>query len=70
MAVLKSKDAKKMSLKERADKLKELRFELVRASVATQKATSKTKEIKRAISRLYTFSASHKTETKDALKKK
>ena len=39
------------------EKLKELRMELVRASVAANRGTAKTKEIKRAISRLYTANA-------------
>lgn len=66
MALLKSKDIAKMPQKDRENKLKELRFELVRASVTANKASAKTKEIKRAIARLISFSNSGK----EALTKK
>ena len=55
MAILKAKEVSKMSRKDRDDKLKELRMELVRANVTANKTNAKTKEIKRAISRLITF---------------
>lgn len=58
MAILRAKDVAKMLQKDRDEKLKELRFELVKAGVAANKSTAKTKEIKRAISRLMTFSKS------------
>jgi ribosomal protein L29 len=60
MALLKNKDISKMSDKDRESKIKELRFELVRAGVTANRASAKTKEIKRAISRLITFSKSAK----------
>ena len=53
MAILKAKDARKLSDKERTDKLKELRLELIKANVAANKSGKiKIKEIKRTISRL------------------
>ena len=52
MAVLKMKDAKTMNKKERDEKLSELSFSLVKANVTANKASAKTKEIKRAIARL------------------
>jgi ribosomal protein L29 len=55
MAVLKSKDIVKMSKDEVNSKLKDLQFELVKASTGANKASAKTKEIKRAIARLLTF---------------
>ena len=58
MAIIKSKEISKMSPKERLEKLKELKFELVKANVTANKTNAKTKEIKRAISRLLTFSKS------------
>jgi len=64
MAILKSKDIVKMPQSERESKLKELRLELVRAGVTANKATAKTKEIKRAISRLITFTKNDKGEQK------
>ena len=54
MAILKSKDIRKMSQKEIAGKISELKLELTRANVTANKANSKTKEIKRTISRLMT----------------
>lgn len=55
MAVLKTKDIQKMTLSEREEKLKALQLELVKANVTAQKSTAKTKEIKKAIARLYTL---------------
>jgi len=55
MAVLKIIDARKLSVKERADKMKELQLELVKAGATSNKAKAKTKEIKRAIARLLTL---------------
>ena len=60
MALLRTKDIAKMTDKERESKLKDLRFELIKAGVTANKANSKTKEIKRAISRLISFSKSGK----------
>ena len=67
MALLKQKDIAKMSDKDREDKLKDLRFELIKAGVTANKTNAKTKEIKRAISRLITF---NKSPQKEALNKK
>lgn len=64
MAILKAKDAKKLSPKERQEKLKELKLELVKANVTANKTNAKTKEIKRAISRILTFNKSNKEELK------
>ena len=58
MALLRMKDIKKMNEKEIKSKLNELRLELVKAGVTANKTNAKTKEIKRAISRLLTFSKS------------
>ncbi len=55
MSILKFKDISTMDSKSRSEKMKDLRMELIRAKVGTQKATAKTKEIKRAIARLNTF---------------
>lgn len=66
MAILKAKDISKMAEKDREEKLKDLRLELVKAKVTANKANAKPKEIKRTIARLITFSKSGK----EALKKK
>lgn len=61
MAILRARDIIKMDTKARAEKLKDLRMELVRSKVTAQKSLGKTKEIKRAIARILTFNASEKT---------
>ena len=61
MALLKIKDAVKMTEKERKEKLKDLKFELVKSNVTANKAGAKTKEIKRAISRLMTIDKFNKS---------
>jgi len=66
MALLRFKDIEKMPQKDRDEKMKELRFELVKAGVSANKTNAKTKEIKRAISRLMTLNNS----VKEALNKK
>lgn len=55
MAILKSKDIKKMNAEELEAKLKELKFELIRGGATANRAASKTKELKRALARLYTY---------------
>lgn len=64
MAILRMDAIRKMNPKERTEKIKELRFELIRASVTANKASAKTKEIKRALSRLITLNNSAKEELK------
>ena len=64
MALLRYKDISKMSPKERESKLNELKFELSRANVTANKANAKTKEIKRAVSRLLTFNNTQKSVLK------
>lgn len=60
MALLKMSEIKKMDGKERKEKLKELRLELIRSNVGSNKTNTKSKEIKRAIARLITFNKSRK----------
>jgi ribosomal protein L29 len=56
MAVLKKKDIKNMSEKEKKQKLNDLKFELVKRKSGTNKQNkTKTKEIKKAIARLLTI---------------
>jgi ribosomal protein L29 len=56
MTLLKYSEIEKLDKKQRETKLKDLRFELIKASVTANKTNAKTKEIKRAISRLLTYS--------------
>jgi len=72
MAILRNKDIQKMSKKEREDKLNELKLELIKANVTANKANAKTKEIKRAISRLLTYSRTEmiSNSQRERLKKK
>jgi len=62
MAILKASEAKKLSLKEIQEKIKELKLELIKANVTANKTNAKTKEIKRVISRLLTFNKISKEE--------
>ncbi|MEK6844314.1 MAG: 50S ribosomal protein L29 [Nanoarchaeota archaeon] len=55
MVNLKFKEIIKMGKNEMNEKLKELRFELIKANVTANKTNAKTKEIKRAIARLMTY---------------
>jgi len=64
MALIRFKDAQKMTEKDRAEKLKDLKFELVKAGVTANRTNAKTKEIKRAISRLLTINNSGKEALK------
>lgn len=68
MAILRQKDIVKMNDKERETKFTELKMELVKAGVTANKQNAKTKEIKRAISRLLTYKNAN-TPNKEALKK-
>lgn len=54
MAIIRQKEIEKMGSKERKEKIRELKLELVRANVSANKSRAKTKEIKRAIARLFT----------------
>ena len=58
MAILRNSDVIKMKKEEIDTKLNELRLELVKSGVTANRQNAKTKEIKRAISRLMTFSRS------------
>jgi ribosomal protein L29 len=60
MAVLRFKDITKMNEKEREEKLAELKLQLVK--IAASNKNGKTKEIKRAVSRILTFNTSQKKE--------
>ena len=62
MTLLKYSEVKKMDNKARELKLKDLKLELVKANVTANKTNAKTKEIKRAISRLFTYSSLQKLE--------
>lgn len=64
MAIVKAKDAAKMDIKSRNERLNELRLELMKSQVGAQKSAGKTKEIKRAIARLKTFNSAKKLEEK------
>jgi len=65
MAILKAKEIVNMDKKAREEKLKDLKMELIKANVAANKTNAKTKEIKRAISRILTFTKSDKDKVKN-----
>ena len=60
MAVLKIEDIKKMSEKEREEKIKDLKMEIIKSKVASGKSKVKIKEIKKAIARLLTLNKLNK----------
>ena len=65
MAILKSKDIAKMHESEMEEKIKDLRMELIKEKVSAGKGGKlKTKEIKRTIARLLTFSRQNKDKEK------
>jgi ribosomal protein L29 len=56
MAILKSKEIAKMSIKDMEDKLKELRSEIIKARAAGKKnGKSNLREIKKTIAKILTF---------------
>lgn len=56
MAILKKKDISKMSEKEIQEKIKDLKFELIKNQVSSGKGKKlQTNEIKKTIARLLTF---------------
>jgi ribosomal protein L29 len=63
MTILKNKDVKKMTEKDREGKLKELRYQLIKNKVASS-TKIKNKEIKKAIARVLTFNRLNKSAEK------
>lgn len=61
MSFLKIADARKLDKKARAERLKELRLELMKTGGASKNKT-KTKEIKKAIARLLTLAQADKNQ--------
>ena len=61
MGVLKFKDIEKMDKKALDGNLKDLKMELVKANVSANKTNAKTKEIKKAIARIFTFTNRRKS---------
>ena len=69
MAILKSKDIRKMTPKEIEEKIKELKMELVKEKVSQAKGGKlKTKEIKRTIARLLTINRLNQKSLKNKTK--
>jgi len=65
MALLKAKDALKLSAKDRTEKLKELNVEIIKARVGNKKtAKLNVGEIKKAIARLLTLESMDKIKSK------
>jgi len=62
MAILKSKEIAKMNTKERDEKIKDLKIELVKNRIEGVKGGKmKAKEIKKTIARLLTFNRQNKS---------
>ena len=68
---MKYKDIQKLSKNEREKKLKELKMELVKSKVASSKGSgsSRTREIKKIIARIYTLDSLENKNTKEKQKK-
>lgn len=64
MAILRVKDILKMTTQDRKTKIDELQLELLKAHVAAHRTNAKTKEIKRAISRLLTINSQEELKKK------
>jgi len=62
MAIIRKKELKGMNKEEMENKVNELKLELTKANVTANRATAKTKEIKRTIARLNTFNKPRKEE--------
>ena len=61
MAILKTKEISKISEKERNEKIKDLRMELIKNKISSGKGGKmKTREIKKTIARLLTFNRLNK----------
>jgi len=70
MATMKAKDLRNITREDRDKKLKELKLELVKSKVhASKTGTSKAKEIKKIIARIFTINKSE-GKTKEELNKK
>ena len=53
--VIKTKDFRRMDKQERERKLEELKMELIKSGIASQKSGSKVKEIKKMIAKILTL---------------
>ena len=58
----KKHDIKSMSAEERKKRIEELKLELLKSGVAGQKTSMKTKEIKKALARIFTFNRAEKAK--------
>jgi len=66
MAILKSKDISRISQKEIEEKIKDLKMELIKNQISSGKGGKmKTREIKRTIARLLTFSKLNPVDKKE-----
>jgi len=52
---IKTRDLRRMGNKEREKKFKELKMELIKSGIASQKSGSKVKEIKKMIAKILTL---------------
>jgi len=64
MSMLKNSDIKKMNEKEINEKINELKIERIRSKIRSHKSMGKTKEIKKALARLLTFTNGRKNSQK------
>jgi ribosomal protein L29 len=70
MALLRAKDAAKLTAKERKEKIDELKTEMIKARVGNKKTTRiNLREVKKAIARLLTFEKMEEIKSKNGGKK-
>ncbi len=58
----KVKELKELNMQARYAKIEELKLELAKARATSQKGSGKTKEIKKALARLFTFNRAEKLQ--------
>lgn len=63
MAILRMSDINKMNEKDRENKVKELRLELIKSGITANRTNAKTREIKRTIARILTVNKINKSRT-------
>ena len=68
MALIRKRDLQKMNAKERESKMLELRLELIKSRVTSNKTNAQTKELKRAFARLLTLNRIDRGEAQNKKK--
>ncbi len=70
MAILKTKEIKNMSPKDREKKLKELKLELIKSQSRNSKTGNRTREIRKIIARILTLNKLEEDDSSREVEKK